>query len=339
VRMLEIHRSLLVTCFHFRPAARVARISEDTSMKVLHLATLSLSLAAVASPLHARALPPPQKQSNAGDSISQGMHSNGWLFDHPDLSFAQGTSQYVNSVFLRYQQLTPNFGQEPESVSGASFVGGGDNFAAQAARICRQEPRPERVTVLFGGNDVCNRKRSKSGDPTRKMYSVQTYVNGIRAGLDQLAECLPPGAHVAMLSAPRVDFLYEAGHEKGFWCPYILWPIAKVCRIVTAEKKESRRALIGKRIDEYNVALAQDVTAYNMNSNGKNSRGIYLSTDWRGSIDQGFSDTSVGTYHYSGAQVNSLDCFHPNTKSQQRLACLAWALQPEGNGPIEECAR
>ncbi|MBW3629526.1 MAG: DUF1311 domain-containing protein, partial [Gemmatimonadetes bacterium] len=49
--------------------------------------------------------------------------------------------------------LNASLVQEPESVSGAEMVGGADNFAAQAARICRQAVRPDHVSVLLGGND------------------------------------------------------------------------------------------------------------------------------------------------------------------------------------------
>ena len=135
---------------------------------------------------------PPAKQANAGDSISQGFGANGWPGDHPDLSWVQGSDDRVDSTASRHEELYSGFTQESESVSGAEMVGGDDNFAAQASRICAQAQLPTRVRVLLGGNDVCNRPRSSTSDAAANLYSVATWTNALRAGLDQLAACLPP---------------------------------------------------------------------------------------------------------------------------------------------------
>jgi lysophospholipase L1-like esterase len=280
---------------------------------------------------------PPTKQSNAGDSISQGFAANGSLGDHPDLSWAQGSDHRVNSTASRYAAAHAGFTQEPESVSGAEMVGGNDNFAAQASRICAQSSKPERVRVLLGGNDVCNRPRSDSADAAANLYSVATWTNALRAGLDQLAECLPPKSVVQVLSMPRVDGLYQAGHDKSAWCYLGVWPLGGVCRVVTAEGDAGRRAQIGARIDEYNDALAAEVEAYATNANGKNGRGVGFVTDWLGRIAAGHANTSVGTYTFTAADINGSDCFHPNIDGQARLACLAWAKSPDGSGPYASC--
>jgi lysophospholipase L1-like esterase len=280
---------------------------------------------------------PPSKQSNAGDSISQGFGANGWPGDHPDLSWVQGSDDRVSSTASRYAATQPGFTQEPESVSGAEMVGGNDNFAAQAARICAQEPKPTRVRVLLGGNDVCNRPRSGSADAAANLYSVTTWTNALRAGMDQLAACLPPKSVVQILSVPRVDGLYQAGHDKSLWCHWGVWPLAGVCRVVTAEGDPARRAQIGARIDQYNDALAAEVHAYATNANGKNPRGVGFITDWVGSIAAGHENTSIGTYRFGAEDINGVDCFHPNIDGQRKLACLAWAKGPEGNGGYVSC--
>jgi hypothetical protein len=279
----------------------------------------------------------PTKQSNAGDSMSQGSTADGWVGDNPDLSWVQGTSGRVYSVYLRYRELVPAYVQEPESVSGAEMVGGNNSFAAQAARICAQEVKPDFVPVLLGANDVCNRSRSSSADAAANMYSVTTWLNALRAGLDQLAACLPPGAEVQVLSFPRVDFLYNAGHRKGFWCPYVVWPTANICRIITAETNATRRAQIGARINEYNEATAAEAQLYDSNANGRNPRGVRFFSDWQGSIENGFRNTSMGTYIFGASDINGTDCFHPSTRAQNRLACAAWATNPDGSGAIGSC--
>ncbi len=308
-------------------------------MKLVRRAVPAIVLGGVLSVSSATAevWAPPMKQANAGDSISQGFGANGWPGDHPDLSWVQGTDGRVDSTASRSAASYPGFVQEPESVTGAEMVGGDDNFAAQASRICAQSPLPVRVRVLLGGNDVCNRSRSSSSNAAANLYSVPTWTNALRAGLDQLAACLPPKSVVQILSMPRVDGLYDAGHAKSFWCSWGVWPLASVCRVVTAESNAGRRAQIGARIDEYNDALASEVQAYATNANGKNTRGIGFVTDWVGSMATGHENTSVGTFRFGAADINAVDCFHPNIDGQARLACVAWAKSPDGAGPYASC--
>jgi lysophospholipase L1-like esterase len=289
----------------------------------------AIVLGGLLSVTHAAAVSwaPPAKQANAGDSISQGFGANSWPGDHPDLSWVQGSDERVHSTASRYAATMTGFTQGPESVSGAELVGGNDNFAAQASRICAQSPKPVRVRVLLGGNDVCNRPRSDGDDAAANLYSVETMKNALRAGLDQLAACLPPRSVVQVLSVPRVDGLYEAGHAKSSWCYNGVWPMANVCRVVTAEDDAGRRAQIGARIDEYNVAIAAEVKAYD----GKNDIGFV--SDWSGTTP----NTSVGTFRFTKDDINGVDCFHPNIDGQARIACVAWAKSPDGTGPASAC--
>ncbi len=279
----------------------------------------------------------PTKQANAGDSISQGFGANGWPGDHRNLSWVQGSDERVNSTASRLQATISGFTQEAESVTGAELVGGEDNFAAQASRMCAQTVKPTRVRVLLGANDVCNRSRSNNSDATANMYSLSTWTNGLRAGLDQLAQCLPPRSVVQVLSVPRVDMLYEAGHDKSLWCHWGVWPLAGICRIVTAEGNVSRRQQIGARVDQYNDIIASEIEAYGSNANGRNPRGVGFQTDWVGSMATGHENTSVGTFRFTEDDINGVDCFHPNVAGQARIACLAWGKSPDGAGPTAQC--
>jgi lysophospholipase L1-like esterase len=279
----------------------------------------------------------PHKQSNIGDSMSQAFLANSILGDHPSESWVQGTDPRVDSVYTRYRRLVPEFVQEPESVTGAELVGGGDSFPAQASRVCAQSPPPDHVSMLLGGNDVCNRDPSSSDDATANMYSLDTWRAALRAGLDELAACLPAGATVHVLSTPRVDFLYEAGTSKSWWCDWVVWPVVDICPIVTQEPDEGRRRAVGARIDAYNDAMSVELDAYNANVAGVNPSGIAFVTDWQGSMDSGHADTSVGTYQFGAGDIDGVDCFHPNVSTQARLACIAWATNPDGGGDPSGC--
>lgn len=281
---------------------------------------------------------PPLKLANAGDSISQGFGANAMPWDHPSRSWVQGTNDDVGSMFDRWSWwYSSSFAQQPESVTGAEMVGGEDSFPAQASRICAQSPRPNRVEVLLGGNDVCNRAASSSGDAAANLYGLDTWRAAIDAGLDQLSDCLPEGAVVQVLSMPRVDWLYEAGHDKSWWCSGVIWPAASVCRVVTNEDDPARRRQIGAAVDRYNDVIREEVGAYDSDSNGRNPRKIRFATDWTGSIDEGRANTSLGTYIFGAGDINGVDCFHPNTGGQAKLACTAWATHPDGSGDLAGC--
>jgi hypothetical protein len=273
----------------------------------------TLFFSAVAAVVLLPAAAQAQKLSGIGDSISQGYNANcpSWFFcgEQPSYSFGQGTSSIVNSLYLRGGFPQKQF----VSVSGAEMVGGSNNAAAQASRICAQATRPTDVVLELGGNDVCNRGGVSS------MYSVTTWGNALQAAIDTLAPCLPAGARVHVLSMPRVDFLYDAGNQAGCgikWYLAALFGARVTCQIVTTTSPATR-AQVGARIDQYNEEIRARVEAARVLH-----RGIRWSTDWRGSRAQGFTDTSVGTYRFSGGDVAPADCFHPYRTGQCKLACI-----------------
>jgi hypothetical protein len=123
---------------------------------------------------------------------------------------------------------------------------------------------------------------------------------------------------VQVMSMPRVDYLREAGIEKrSFYCP-VVWSLAGICRIVTAESDAGRRRQIGARIDAYNDGLRQEVQDAARRFAGR----VRFLTDWQGAS---LPSTSVGTYRFTGADINGSDCFHPyHSTGQKKLACTAW---------------
>ena len=292
----------------------------------LALGVFVLGLLAVLQ--HGSAAAQPRKLAGMGDSISQGYSANNLPGDHPDQAFGQGTNATVNSLYSRYLARFPGFTKEFVSVTGAELVGTANSAAAQATRICMQTQKPDRVYMLLGGNDVCNRARNTGGDPTLNMYSVTTYRNALKAALDTLAGCLPAGAQVLVLSMPRVDYLYDAGNAKNFVTCNLVWSTASVCRIVTAESDATRRAQIGARVDQYNASLREEVRAADVRHS---ARGVRFLTDWQGPSSSRPS-TSVGTYRFTKDDIALDDCFHPyGDTGQKRLACTAWEASEYGS--------
>ncbi len=280
----------------------------------------------VALGVPAIAVAQPRKLAGIGDSISQGYSANNLPGDTPRYAFGQGTESEVNSLYSRYLAMFPGMSKQFESVTGAEMVGGMNSAAAQAQRICMQTEKPNRVYIELGGNDICNRASTTSGDATVNLYSVTTYRNALKAAIDVLAGCLPMGSQVLVLSMPRVDFLYDAGNAKSITCRAV-WSLASVCRIVTAESDAARRAQIGARIDQYNAGLREEARSADVRYA---ARGIRFMTDWQGPMTSRPS-SSVGTYRFTKDDIALDDCFHPYySTGQRKLACAVWEASEFG---------
>ena len=280
----------------------------------------------------------PRKMAVAGDRLSEAALADGvYPGDQPWNSWAYGTTSVVNSVLMRYRAtLNPYMSAQTAAKDGATML---RDFGTQAAQICAQSRRPNRVFVLLGQNDACNSPRTFSGGAADGMPDANHFRSALHEGLMTLNGCLPRGAVVHVVSVIRVDFLYEAGYaENAYYCP-IAWDAFEICPIVTQESDVFRRRAVGARIDAWNDAIAEEITAMN---GGPNPRHVIYTTDWRGAlvIDPGTGDviggpvgTSAGTFVFGSREINGLDCFHASTSGQRELACLEWARSLDG-GPI-----
>jgi lysophospholipase L1-like esterase len=295
--------------------------------------------------------------ANLGDSISQGFdaddaepldlglvatHPEAVFHDQPQLSWVQGTDPRVGSVALHLSIFDPTLVVTPLSRSGAEVVGtpgGIPNLERQARALAGVTPAPDLVYALIGGNDVCNRPRSATDDPTATMYPVGQWRTAVVAALDALAVSLPSAATVRFSSMPRVDLLRDTaaatsialrvpapGHPitTHLRCSEV-WSLAErlghgICSIVTTEPSAARRAEIGRRIDAYNEALADEVHRFD-GDRKRNPRGVVVQSDWRGSLDSGSQpNSSLGTFAFAADDISKRDCFHPSIAGQRRIA-------------------
>ena len=279
---------------------------------------------------------PATKLSGMGDSIMQGFDASvvgGFGADQPSFSFAQGTDTGVNSIYSRYlARGLPAGAKEFASKSGAEMV---NNALAQAQAICAMVAKPDRIVILLGGNDVCNRTNVGA------LYPVATFRSALKAALDTLAApaCgLRAGSWVHVLSMPRVDELRAAGLAKdagnGSTQCRTLYNAANVCTIVTRETNQVVLDQIGQRIDDYNDGLALEVAAADAASGGL--AGVHFTTDWKGPMATN-PGTSVGSYTFVAGDLSDIDCFHPSTAGQRRLACIAWETWEHGTGNVAAC--
>ena len=102
-----------------------------------------------------------------------------------------------------------------------------------------------------------------------------------------------------------------------FW----LFGAAFACHFAARAEEASpqlQSALIGRRIDEYNVALAEEVRGF------RSAKQITYQSDWHGSIDddEANRNTSGGTFVFGPTHVSRRDCFHPSIAGQNAIADL-----------------
>jgi len=270
-----------------------------------------------------------------GDSIMQGFDASvgSGVGDQPSFSFAQGTDAGVNSVYSRYlARGLPAGAKDFASKTGAEMV---NDALSQAQAICAMATKPDRIVLLLGGNDVCGR------GTVANLYPVATFRSALKAALDALAApaCgLRAGSWVHVLSMPRVDQLRAAGLAKDAasgtnWCQTIYTKV-NFCTIVTRETNQAVLVQIGQAIDAYNAGLAQEVAAADAAHGGL--AGVHFTTDWKGPMATN-PGTSVGSYTFGAGDVSDVDCFHPSTTGQRRLACIAWETWEHGTGNVAAC--
>ncbi|GAB3167429.1 SGNH/GDSL hydrolase family protein [Streptomyces incanus] len=235
----------------------------------------------------------PASVAAVGDSITTGFDACAVLADCPEVSWATGGSEQVDSLAVRL--LGPAGAAERSwnyAVTGARMA----DLPGQMARAVGR--RPELVAVMAGANDAC-----------RATTSAMTPVTDFRADFEEAIRTLRkalPKAQVYVASVPDLKQLWSQGRTsamgKQVWklgiCPSMLGdPDA-----LDAAANE-RRETVRSRVEDYNKAL-EEVCA----------------EDDRCRYDGG----AVYEYRFGTAQLSHWDWFHPGVDGQARLAEIAY---------------
>lgn len=306
-----------------------------------------LAIGLSVSAMQANALP--TKGAAAGDSITMGFGASctgnvlPWDLlcllggDQPQHSWFDGWSNNVDSVIEKYQRLKdPSIvGNKNAAQSGTEMVGSGRNFAAQAALIVAQTPKPDHVEVELGGNDICNRGCVDGANCSNPLYSEDQWRSAVKAGLDTLVAGLPEGSTVYLGGVPRIQSLRAAGIAKqsswlinceSIWSSYGICSIGTSGGTLNGETLSERLAGITARQQRYNEILKQEASRYNRNTSGQNPRGIEVKSNYNRE-----DRTNTGTFVFGKEHIDGGDCFHPSFAGQNKLAQLMWNRNPNRN--------
>ncbi|WP_030859559.1 SGNH/GDSL hydrolase family protein [Streptomyces sp. NRRL S-37] len=235
----------------------------------------------------------PESVAAVGDSITRGFDACAVLTDCPEVSWATGGSEEVDSLAVR---LLGRAGAAERSwnysVTGARMADLPEQMARAVAR------RPELVAVMAGANDACR-------ETTSAMTPVDDFRADFQEAMRTLREALPK-AQVYVASVPNLKRLWSQGRTnplgKQVWklgiCPSMLGDADAMDAAATL-----RRETVQDRVEDYNEVL-EEVCA----------------KDRRCRFDGG----AVYEYRFGTDELSRWDWFHPSIEGQAELAGIAY---------------
>jgi lysophospholipase L1-like esterase len=235
----------------------------------------------------------PSSVAAVGDSITRGFDACTVLSDCPEVSWATGSSDSVDSLAVRL------LGKTGAAERSWNYAETGARMADLPAQIGQAVARkPQLVTVMVGANDACRAS-------TSAMTSVADFRAGFEESLKSLRRALPK-TQVYVASVPNLKRLWSQGRTnplgKAVWklgiCPSMLADADALDSAAT-----ERRDTVLDRVEAYNKVLEQ-----------------VCATDERCRFDGG----AVYDYRFGTDQLSHWDWFHPSTDGQARLAEMAY---------------
>ncbi len=235
----------------------------------------------------------PESVAAVGDSITRGFDACAVLTDCPEVSWATGSSEEVDSLAVRLlgraraAERSWNY-----AVTGARMA----DLPGQMERAVRRGP--ELVAVMAGANDAC-----------RETTSAMTPVAEFRADFEKAMRSLRtalPRTQVYVASVPDLKRLWSQGRTsalgKQVWklgiCPSMLGDADALDAAATL-----RRETVRHRVEDYNEVL-EEVCA----------------KDRRCRFDGG----AVYAYRFGTDELSQWDWFHPSVDGQAELAEIAY---------------
>ncbi|MFJ4789641.1 SGNH/GDSL hydrolase family protein [Streptomyces sp. NPDC088794] len=235
----------------------------------------------------------PGSVAAVGDSITRGFDACSVLADCPEVSWATGDSEQVDSLAVRL------LGRARAAEHSWNYAVTGARMADLSAQITQAAvKKPQLVTVMAGANDACRAS-------TSAMTSVADFRTEFEDALGTLRTRLPR-TQVYVASVPNLKRLWSQGRTnamgKQVWklgiCPSMLADADALDSAATL-----RRDTVQQRVEDYNKVLKE-----------------VCAKDERCRFDGG----AVYDYRFGTDQLSHWDWFHPSVNGQARLAEMAY---------------
>jgi lysophospholipase L1-like esterase len=273
------------------PTTRVGR----TSATAATLATIVVLLFGTSAA--SAATPYPNSIASTGDSITRAYNTGSIAFtDNPAASWSTGTNSTVVSHYTRLIGLNPAINGHAfnDAKSGARMV----DLAGQLATVATQNV--DYVTVLMGGNDVCQPSESA-------MTPVADFTAQFSNAMATFTAA-SPNTNVYVVSIPNVYNLWNVLKNNGL--ARFIWAIGGVCQSMLARPTSTqtadvqRRARVLQREVDDNSALATICAQY---------------------ARCRFDGNAVFGITFAASDVSTRDYFHPSLAGQKKLAQVSWS--------------
>ncbi len=269
---------------------------------LLLVSSLSGVSARVSGPLSSRSrgsLPVPTSYSAMGDSITTAFDANGSaanLGSQPYYSYAVGWNTSVLSLNSRLNRLYGQGTVTPHllAVPGDKAV---DMVGQARAAVANGS---EFVTVLVGGNDVCNFTGSYP-NVTFTPTPVASFSNYLNQTFSILRTGLPSSTVISLGNVVNVTRLWTLFSSN-------LQAVAVYTHTCPALLSAAGRATMQAAIAAYNQAEVPIIQHYQL------------------------IPFNIFDFNFSAPQVNDVDYFHPSISGHQALAALWWQVLPYANG-------
>jgi lysophospholipase L1-like esterase len=239
----------------------------------------------------------PNSMASTGDSITQAYNTGFIPFtDNPSASWSTGIDSTVNSHYSRLLVLNPAISGHVynDSRSGARMV----DLNGQMATVVGQHV--EYVTVLMGGNDVCQ--------PTvAQMTSVDDFRAQFTAAMTTVSSG-SPAAKVYVVSIPNVYQLWSSLKDNA--TARFVWSIFGICQsmlanpLSTSKRDVRRRDQVLQREIKFNTVLEQVCGHYPQCR---------------------FDGNATFNFAFPASDVSTRDYFHPSLAGQRDLAAGTWS--------------
>lgn len=235
----------------------------------------------------------PASMAAVGDSITTGFDACSVLADCPEVSWATGDSDRVDSLAVRL------LGRAKAATRSWNHAASGARMADLPGQMTRAAAHtPALVTVMVGANDACR-------DSTAAMTSVADFRADFQDALGALRQ-KAPRAQVYVASVPNLKRLWSQGRTNELG--KLVWKLG-ICPSMLADADAldaaatERRDTVQERVEAYNDVLKQ-----------------VCAKDERCRFDGG----AVYDYRFGTDQLSHWDWFHPSVNGQARLAEIAY---------------
>ena len=241
----------------------------------------------------ASSTPPPSSMAALGDSLTAGWDVCGAVMVCPAGSWATGTT--LASHYERILAVNPAISGHALNlgVPGAPM----STLSGQASAAVAQGV--QYVTILMGGNDVCQSSEASMTPVATFRSQFQTAMNTLRTGL--------PNAKILVASIPDLTRIWFIGKDNpaaqagwaSFGCATVFGNPTS-----TAQADVDRRARVHQRIIDLNTALA-GVCASSANCK------------WDGN--------ALFSHQWTPSEISTVDYLHPDLAGQSAMAAVTYA--------------